>query len=138
MTTVLMKTSAGDIKIGLFKFFTIASYIMILQETRLDKLQRKISNFFADALVGPWKRRSLGLISLLLGFYIGSNLTVYYLQKIGQRPIVVLFMVIIIEVLVRFRTTVKNANWPLHWLVLDNLRIGAVYAVVLEAFKLGS
>ena len=111
---------------------------MSLQETRLDKLQRKISNFFADALVGPWKRRSLGLISLLLGFYIGSNLTVYYLQKIGQRPIVVLFMVIIIEVLVRFRSTVKNPNWPLHWLVLDNLRIGAVYAVVLEAFKLGS
>jgi len=26
----------------------------------------------------------------------------------------------------------------LGWLVLDNLRIGLVYAVVLEAFKLGS
>ena len=27
---------------------------------------------------------------------------------------------------------------PLGWLLLDNLRIGLVYALVLEAFKLGS
>jgi hypothetical protein len=27
---------------------------------------------------------------------------------------------------------------PLPWLVVDNVRMGAVYAVVLEAFKLGS
>jgi hypothetical protein len=27
---------------------------------------------------------------------------------------------------------------PLPWLMADNLRIGVVYAVVLEGFKLGS
>ena len=27
---------------------------------------------------------------------------------------------------------------PLSWRLLDNLRIGVVYAVVLEAFKVGS
>jgi hypothetical protein len=33
---------------------------------------------------------------------------------------------------------VRSDPWPLPWLALDNLRIGTIYAVVLEAFKLGS
>jgi hypothetical protein len=39
---------------------------------------------------------------------------------------------------VRLRTRIVQGRPPLGWLVLDNLRIGLVYAVVLEAFKLGS
>ena len=34
-----------------------------------------ISLYLSTSLIGPWKRRSLGLISLLLGYYIGSNIT---------------------------------------------------------------
>jgi len=33
---------------------------------------------------------------------------------------------------------VRSVPSPLPWLALDNLRIGTIYAVVLEAFKLGS
>ena len=47
-------------------------------------------------------------------------------------------MVVVLEVLVRLRSRVRIEPWPLGWLALDNLRIGTVYAVVFEAFKLGS
>ena len=90
------------------------------------------------SFIGSWRRRSIGLISLLSGFYIGSNVTVYFLEKTGKRPLVVLVMVLVIELLIRSRTRVKAIPWPLPWLAIDNIRIGTVYAVVLEAFKLGS
>ena len=111
---------------------------MYIQKTKFNSLFNSIINYLSTSLVGPWRRRSIGLISLLSGYYIGSNLTVYFLQRVGLRPIVVIFMVFILEVLVRLRTNVKQSPWPLHWLAIDNMRIGSVYSVVLEAFKLGS
>ena len=51
---------------------------------------------------------------------------------------VVLSVVLLLELVVRIRTRVVQGRPPLGWLVLDNLRVGVVYAIVLEAFKLGS
>ena len=111
---------------------------MALYNTRLNNFQKKFISYLFQGWNGSWRNLSLGLITLLLGFYLGSNLTVYYLQVVGQRPFVVLIMVLLIEILIRFRSRVSSYPWPILWLSLDNLRIGAVYAVVLEAFKLGS
>ena len=48
-------------------------------------------------------------------------------------PIIILF----IEIIIRIRPTSSSRFYYL-WSVVDKLRIGAIYAVVLEAFKLGS
>jgi hypothetical protein len=40
--------------------------------------------------------------------------------------------------LVRLRTHLVKGQPALAWVMLDNLRIGVVYALMLEAFKLGS
>ncbi len=108
------------------------------QNTKLNQIQNKASNYFLDSIVTSWKRRSIGLIALLLGFYMGGNITVYFLEKTGQRPLVVLCLVTLIEIMIRLRSNVKGDQWPLFWLAIDNFRIGIIYAVVLEAFKLGS
>ncbi|MEI6111631.1 MAG: DUF565 domain-containing protein [Cyanobium sp. ELA712] len=43
------------------------------------------------------------------------------------------------ELLVRLRTrAVRGEETPLVWVMLDNLRLGATYSAVLEAFKLGT
>ena len=110
----------------------------MIQNTRLARLQKYLFNSILFYLTGPWKRRSFSLISLLIGFYLGSNLTVYFLERTGQRPMVVLIMVLIIEALIRLRSRFKANPIPIIVLGIDNTRIGAVYAVVLEAFKLGS
>ena len=82
---------------------------MVLQRTRYERLQRQLGDQVQPVVDGPWKRRSLGALSLLLGFFLGSNLTTYYLEKIGQRPVVVLVLVLLIEVVVRMRTRVQSA-----------------------------
>ena len=106
--------------------------------TRYERFQRRICVQLTRALTGSWRRRSLGVLSLLLGFLLGSNFTMYWFQKIGQRPVVVFLMVVVIELLIRARTYVKQEPWPIGWLALDNIRIGCVFSVVFEAFKLGS
>jgi len=56
----------------------------------------------------------------------------------GGRPVVVLALVLIVEAIVRLRSQLVTAEPNLAWVVADNLRLGALYAVVLEAFKLGT
>ncbi|WP_366516113.1 DUF565 domain-containing protein [Synechococcus sp. UW140] len=43
-----------------------------------------------------------------------------------------------IEINVRIRTVSNTNKNKFIWIISDNLRMGAVYAVILEAFKLGS
>ncbi len=90
-------------------------------------------------LRGSWKYRSAVLLALLLGFYAGGNLTAYVMPLFpGGRPALVLAVVLVLELLVRLRGRMLSGEPPLVWRVLDNLRVGLVYAVVLEAFKLGT
>ena len=109
-----------------------------LQATRFNRLQSRVATGLVGGFRGSWRRRSLGLLALLLGLYAGNNLTAYWLQKLGQRPLVVLITVLLVELLVRLRTHLVKGQPALAWVMLDNLRIGVVYALMLEAFKLGS
>ncbi len=110
-----------------------------LQATRFDRVQRRLAEALLGGFRGSWRRRSLAALALLGGFYGGQNVTALWLERFGQRPLVVLVLVVLIELVVRLRTRlVGDQRLPLAWLMLDNLRIGFVFALVLEAFKLGS
>ena len=85
---------------------------MVLQRTRYERLQRQLGDQVQPVVDGPWKRRSLGALSLLLGFFLGSNLTTYYLEKIGQRPVVVLVLVLLPIVLWRLKTQQLGRRLP--------------------------
>ncbi len=111
---------------------------MAEQRTRFRELETSVISNINGIFQGPWNQRSIGLISLLLGFYVSSNLTVYYLAKTGQRPFIAFFMLVIIELLIRIRPKSINDNNRLYWIIIDNFRVGSTFAVVLEAFKLGS
>ena len=110
-----------------------------LQQTRVNRIQAALGQGLARTLGSSWRDRSLLLLALLLGFYLGANLTTYVNDTIpGGRPAAVLLMLLVVETLVRLRSRFVVGRPPLGWLLCDNLRIGAVYAVVLEAFKLGT
>ncbi len=108
-----------------------------MQKTRLQKFETYLGRNLGGLLTGSWRKRSISIISLLLGFFIGSNVTVYFLEEIGKRALVVLILVFMIEILIRIRprNTIKMVYF---WISIDNLRIGITYALILEAFKLGS
>lgn len=108
------------------------------QATRYERLQRHLGDQLLGLFRGSWRRRSGAILALLGGFYVGQNVTTLWLERVGLRPPVVLVLVLLIEVVVRVRTRAVGDRLPLSWLLLDNLRIGLVYALVLEAFKLGS
>jgi Protein of unknown function (DUF565) len=109
-----------------------------LQVTRFEQAQRRLAAGLFNGFLGSWRRRSLLLLALLLGFYGGQNVTALWMERLHNRPVVVLLLVLMIELVVRLRTGLAGDRPALGWLLLDNLRVGLVYAVVLEAFKLGS
>ncbi|WP_254978232.1 DUF565 domain-containing protein [Cyanobium sp. ATX 6A2] len=110
-----------------------------LQRTRFQRLSSALADLLAGQLRGGWRHRSAVLLALLVGFYIGGNLTAYLLPLFpGGRPLMVLALVLLLELVVRLRGRLLQEQPGLGWRVADNLRIGLVYAVVLEAYKLGT
>jgi len=110
-----------------------------LQQTRVNRVQVALGEICGGLIGGSWRRSSLQLLALLLGFYLGSNVTAYVNANIpGGRPAAVLLMLLIVELLIRLRSRFVRSAPPLGWVLCDNLRVGAVYSVVLEAFKLGT
>lgn len=112
---------------------------LAIQRTRFQQFSQWLGNTLLGNWRGNWRHRSLVLLALLVGFYIGSNLTAYLkLLFPGGRPLLVLVCVLLLELLVRLRGRMVKTTPGTGWVVADNLRIGFVYSVVLEAFKLGS
>lgn len=110
-----------------------------LQRTRLEQLQQRWGKVIRAQVGRRWATASTAMLALLGGIFLGQNLSSLLLWKLtGGRPIVVMGMVITHELVVRLRTRAITDVPSLGWVVVDNLRIGVVFALVLEAFKLGS
>ena len=109
-----------------------------LQQTRLSRVQTRFGRILEEGFAGPWWRRSLLIISLLGGFLLGGILTDHLANVVGFRTISALTTLVSCELLVLLRRRVVSSPMAFHWRLLDHLRIGLVYAVVLEAFKVGS
>jgi dolichol kinase len=113
--------------------------VSVLQTTRFQRFSEAVGSAVIGQLRGSWKHRSAVLLALLVGFYLGGNLTAYVLPLFpGGRPLMVLALVVLLELVVRLRGRLVEEQPGLGWRVADNLRIGLVYAVVLEAYKLGT
>ena len=78
------------------------------------------------------------LIALLLGFFAGSVATVHLVNVASLRTYAGVLVPAICEALVVFRRRVRQEPLPLTWQLLDNGRIGLIYGIVLEAFKVGT
>jgi len=110
------------------------------QRTRYAAFERRLSRSLLGQLRRSWRHASLALLSLLVGYFLSQNLISLLLVRVpGGRSVVVFTLVLVMELLVRLRTrAVRGEETPLVWLMLDNLRLGATYSAVLEAFKLGT
>ena len=112
---------------------------LAIQRTRFQQFSQQLGTLLLGNWRGNWRHRSAVLLALLVGFYAGSNLTSYLLVFFpGGRPALVLLMVLLLEAVVRLRGRMVQQSPGLGWVIADNLRIGVVYSVVLEAFKIGS
>jgi hypothetical protein len=109
------------------------------QTTRLELAQRRLAGAVLTQVRRNWRGGSLALLGLLVGYFLSQNLMAVLITRVpGGRPVVVLALVLLVEAIVRLRSQVVKTEPSLAWVVADNLRIGSLYAVVLEAFKLGT
>lgn len=108
------------------------------QSTRFNKVQEALTEQLLGWISSSWYKKSLSLLSLLAGYYLAANLTSIYLNFTKLQSIGALGLLLLVELQVRLRTRFNTTKNSIFWLVSDNLRVGGVYAVVLEAFKLGS
>ena len=77
------------------------------------------------------------IISVLFGYFLFANFVTKFISEGKNELIMVPIIILIIEFIIRIRPSQKSKFFNL-WSLLDKIRIGSTYAVILEAFKLGS
>ena len=109
-----------------------------MQKTQLNRNIQSILNSINDYINSSWRKKLISITSLLFGYYIIHNLITYFIDKSFNSILLVIFLVIIIEILIRVRLNFISKRLKIILEIADNFRIGSTYALILEAFKLGS
>ena len=109
-----------------------------MQKTKFSKfvdlLVRGVNPIISDS----WSKRSILLISLLLGFYFTNSLLSFLLDKSVNTILLAVIILLIMEISIRSSLLYKLSKLSIIVLSINNFRIGSTYALILEAFKLGS
>jgi len=110
-----------------------------MQNTRLNNLFDRTFDRLGDWLRNPWRRLSVLVISLLLGNFLGPAISTVSGQKADLDIVVAALLVAVTELISRiaYRSKPETAR-SLLIQVPNALKIGIVYSLFVEAFKLGS
>ena len=108
-----------------------------MQKTRFTVFYDSLNLVFLGFLKSSWKDKSLNLLSILFGYFLFANFITKFISEGKNELIMIPVIIVLFEVIIRTKPP-RNSNIYLPWMLLDKIRIGAVYALILEAFKLGS
>tara|TARA_B100002019_G_C20808635_1_gene374831 strand:- start:81 stop:407 length:327 start_codon:yes stop_codon:yes gene_type:complete len=108
-----------------------------MQKTNFSKITYQLNNLFFGFLRDTWRSKSISLISVLTGYFLFANFLTKFISEGKNELIMVPIIIVIIEIVIRIKPTSSSKFYDI-WSVVDKLRIGAIYAVILEAYKLGS
>ena len=108
-----------------------------MQKTRFTVFYDSLNLLFLGFLKSSWKDKSLNLLSILLGYFLFANFITKFISEGKNELLMIPVIIILFEVIIRMKPA-RKSNIYLLWMLLDKIRIGAVYALILEAFKLGS
>ena len=108
-----------------------------MQKTKFSKINDQFNNLLIGFLSSSWKSKSINIISLLTGYFLFANFITKFISEGRNELIMVPLIILIIEIIIRIKPSSDSSLFNL-WSVVDKARIGATYAVILEAFKLGS
>lgn len=117
-----------------------------MQRTRLSTLIDDLGDQFSLWLINPWRRVALVLISLLLGSFLAISLAAIAGQAGVQDVTISVILVLGAELVSwlvysrRWRDPelLKQVPKPIWLDCLNGFKIGAIYALCLEALKLSS
>ena len=108
-----------------------------MQKTNFSRISYQLNKLFFGFLSDTWKSKSITLISVLTGYFLFANFLTKFISEGKNELIMVPIIILFIEIIIRIKPSSSSKIYYL-WSIVDKLRIGAIYAVILEAFKLGS
>lgn len=108
-----------------------------MQKTKFSIINNQFYELFFGFLSSSWKSKSINLISILVGYFLFANFITKFISEGKNELVMVPVIIFIIELVIRLKPRSKSSLYKL-WSIIDKVRIGATYAVILEAFKLGS
>ncbi|MEB3218147.1 MAG: DUF565 domain-containing protein [Nostocales cyanobacterium 94392] len=110
-----------------------------MQNTRLNSLFDLIVRNLALWFLNPWRRISLLIISFLFGFLMGTVIATTTGQRAVLDVVVAGFLVFLTEVSSRIVYRRPPKQQRLLWVEsLNYFKVGFIYNLFIEAFKLGS
>jgi len=85
----------------------------------------------------PWRRYSISLITLLIGYFLGSSLGMVSAVVEIMDPVAAFLSVVFIETLIILRRNLRfERKSRFLVLLLDSLRLGLFYGFFTESLKL--
>ena len=112
-----------------------------MQRTRLSILTSTLTNRLETLFSNPWRWFALMTMSLFFGIFIGEAISTTTGQTATWDIVAAAWMVLFTEVVSRwaYRLPQLSKDRRSLWLnALNVFKIGVVYSLYLEAFKLGS
>ena len=108
-----------------------------MQKTRFTVFYDSLNLLFLSFLKSSWKDKALNFLSILFGYFLFANFITKFISEGENELLMIPIIIILFEIIIRMKP-LRKSNIYLLWMILDKIRIGAVYALILEAFKLGS
>lgn len=116
-----------------------------MQNTRLNNIADLVGDRLIRLINNPWRRISIILLGLLAGFFGASAITSTTGQMaildVSAAAMVVLVTEIISRVVYSQKRIIRSgvtARRTFFWDAVNALKIGVVFGLFLEAFKLNS
>ena len=106
-----------------------------MQKTKFREFIDSLIFIINPIISDSWSKRSLLLLSLLFGFYFTNSFLSFLLDKSVNTIFLAITILLIMELVIR-SYLIPKLTMPV--MIINNIRIGSTYALILEAYKLGS
>ena len=106
-----------------------------MQKTKFRELLDSLVIIINPIISDTWSKRSILLLSLLFGFYFTNSFLSFLLDKSVNTIFLAITILLIMELVIRSYLISKSS---ILVTIINNIRIGSTYALILEAYKLGS
>ena len=106
-----------------------------MQKTKFRELLDSLVIIINPIISDTWSKRSILLLSLLFGFYFTNSFLSFLLDKSVNTIFLAITILLIMELVTRSYLISKSS---ILIKLINNIRIGSTYALILEAYKLGS
>ena len=106
-----------------------------MQKTKFREFIDSLIFIINPIISDSWSKRSLLLLSLLFGFYFTNSFLSFLLDKSVNTIFLAIIILLIMELVIRSYLITKLT---IPVMIINNIRIGSTYALILEAYKLGS